>query len=246
MIINDPELTYGKDAYWFSHDSNARNDNKCIKLRRVLGMEGYGTFWALVEMLREATGYKLPLSSVTDIAYELRLPEEKILAVINNFDLFQVEEGQFFSLRLVRSMEKLENRRNLLSESGRKGGLSSAKARVKQASSIIVEESIVDDSKVNKSKVEESKEKTLDWFVEQIDEIFLENLKCTYPTKDISQAVKEAYMYVASDSLRLHNLDGGGVKKLVNTWLANTKNNGKARKGLDVKSEIESIYNRNQ
>lgn len=246
MIINDPELTYGKDAYWFSHDSNARNDNKCMKLRRVLGMEGYGTFWALVEMLREASGYKLPLSSVTDIAYELRLPEEKILAVINNFDLFQVEEGQFFSLRLVRSMEKLENRRNLLSESGRKGGLSSAKARVKQASSIIVEESIVDDSKVNKSIVEESKEKTLDWFVEQIDEIFLDNLKATYPGKDIPQAVKEAYMYVASDSLRLHNLDGGGVKKLVNTWLANTKNNGKARKGLDVKSEIESIYNRNQ
>lgn len=223
MIINDPELTYGKDAYWFSHDSNARNDNKCMKLRRVLGMEGYGTFWALVEMLREASGYKLPLSSVTDIAYELRLPEEKILAVINNFDLFQVEEGQFFSLRLVRSMEKLENRRNLLSESGRKGGLSSAKARLKQTSSIIVEESKVDDSKVNKSIVEESKEKTLDWFKNQIDDIYLENLKMAHPGKDIDQALKEAYNHVASDSLRLQNLDGAGAKRLLNTWLTNSK-----------------------
>ena len=89
--------------------------------------------------------------------------------------------------------------------------------------------------------------KTLEWFVNQIDEIYLENLKYTHKGKDIEQAVKEAYAHVASDSLRLKNLDGAGAKKLLNTWLANTKiqSNGKS-KGLDVKSEIQSIYNRNQ
>lgn len=89
--------------------------------------------------------------------------------------------------------------------------------------------------------------KTLEWFVSQIDEIYLENLKYTHKGKDIQQAVKEAYAHVASDSLRLKNLDGAGAKKLLNTWLANTKlhSNGKS-KGIDVKSEIESIYSRNQ
>jgi hypothetical protein len=93
----------------------------------------------------------------------------------------------------------------------------------------------------------ETKEKTLEWFVNQIDEIYLENLKYTHKGKNIEQAVKEAYAHVASDSLRLKNLDGASAKKLLNTWLANTKiqSNGKS-KGLDVKSEIQSIYNRNQ
>lgn len=93
----------------------------------------------------------------------------------------------------------------------------------------------------------ETSEKTLEWFVSQIDEIYLENLKYTHKGKDIQQAVKEAYAHVASDSLRLKNLDGAGAKKLLNTWLANTKlhSNGKS-KGIDVKSEIESIYSRNQ
>lgn len=75
--------------------------------------------------------------------------------------------------------------------------------------------------------------KTLEWFVSQIDEIYLENLKYTHKGKDIQQAVKEAYAHVASDSLRLKNMDGAGAKRLVNTWLTNTKSqNGKPKTKL--------------
>jgi hypothetical protein len=112
MIISEPSNSYGKDAYYFSHDSNARNDAKCLRLRRVLGMEGYGIFWVLVEMLRESSDYKLPLSVIPDIAYETRVSEEKILAVINNFGLFEVEHDDFFSIRLIRSMEKMQLKSN--------------------------------------------------------------------------------------------------------------------------------------
>ena len=31
-----------KDAYYFSHDSNAQDDPKCMLLIDQLGMEGYG------------------------------------------------------------------------------------------------------------------------------------------------------------------------------------------------------------
>lgn len=99
-----------KSAYYFSHDSNARNDQKCLKLRRVLGMEGYGIYWVLIEMLREATGYRLPMSSIPDISYETRVSEEKVQAVISQFDLFEIQDDNFFSMRLTRSMELMQAR----------------------------------------------------------------------------------------------------------------------------------------
>ena len=34
--------TNEKDAYFFSHDCNARNDPKILALRSVYGAEGYG------------------------------------------------------------------------------------------------------------------------------------------------------------------------------------------------------------
>jgi hypothetical protein len=76
--------------------------------------------------------------------------------------------------------------------------------------------------------------KTLSWFEKQIDSMYFETLQMTHKGKDVSQAIKEAYNHVASDSLRLHNLDGAGAKRLVNTWLTNSRLNGhqKERKKL--------------
>ena len=36
---------------YFNHDSTARNDYRVIKMRAKLGMEAYGIFWSLLEML---------------------------------------------------------------------------------------------------------------------------------------------------------------------------------------------------
>lgn len=111
-----------KDAYYFSHDSNARNDIKIMKLRRVLGMEGYGVYFAVIEMLREQVDYKLHIDCIKDISYELRVSEEKIKSIILSFELFEIDNEMFFSPRLLRSMSALENRRKALSEAGRRGG----------------------------------------------------------------------------------------------------------------------------
>ena len=42
-----------KDAYYFSHDSNAKDDPKCMLLIEELQLEGYGIYWILIEVLRE-------------------------------------------------------------------------------------------------------------------------------------------------------------------------------------------------
>lgn len=110
-----------KEAYYFSHDANARNDVKCIKLRRELGLEGYGIFWALIEILRESPEHKLPLASLEDIAYDLHISKEKIEAVIMRYDLFTLEQDQFFSMRLNRSMSNYYDKKKTLSDAGAKG-----------------------------------------------------------------------------------------------------------------------------
>ena len=40
-------MNMSKDAYYFTHDSNAKDDPKCALLIDQLGMEGYGIYWML-------------------------------------------------------------------------------------------------------------------------------------------------------------------------------------------------------
>jgi hypothetical protein len=102
-----------KDAYYFSHDSNAQDDPKCMLLIDQLGMEGYGIFWALIEKLRAEKEYKLPLTVCNAFSRRWSTSKEKIEVVIKSFDLFVIDEnGMFFSLRLCQSMnEKTEKAR---------------------------------------------------------------------------------------------------------------------------------------
>lgn len=43
---------------WFKHDSNAKDDFKCMFIIEQLGCEGYGIFWILVETLRDQKDYR--------------------------------------------------------------------------------------------------------------------------------------------------------------------------------------------
>lgn len=133
----------GKDSYYFSHDSNARNDIKIIRLRRALGMEGYGIYFALIEILREQEDFKLPMEALTDIAFDLHTSEEKVKTVVGAYELFLVEDERFFSARLIRSMSDLNAKRQKYIDAGRKGGEASVKHRLS------------DGQALNKSKLKE-------------------------------------------------------------------------------------------
>ncbi len=93
-----------KEAYYFSHDSNARNDQKIIKLRMKYGWEGYGLYWAIIETLRETNNYRLELDYEA-LAYSLRAEIETIKSVIEDFYLFVFcDDGYFESASLKRRM----------------------------------------------------------------------------------------------------------------------------------------------
>ena len=128
-----------KDVYWFKHDSNSRNDAKAIRLRRLAGWEGYGVFWGIIEMLREASNYRLPVSAIEDIAFDFGV-DVKIVQEIFDADLLTSDGESFYSESLMERMNEWDAKKAKRIRAGRKGGKakqcsSNAKAMLKQCSS---------------------------------------------------------------------------------------------------------------
>lgn len=81
-----------KDSIYFSHDADARSDEKIISLIMAHGYEGYGIFWAIIEMLRTATNYKMQLD-FKRIAFALHVDSKKVESIICDFELFDCIGG---------------------------------------------------------------------------------------------------------------------------------------------------------
>lgn len=104
-----------KDAFYFSHDYNARNDEKIKKLIRKYGMEGYGIFWSIVEDL-----YNNANALRTDyegIAYDLRTDTEKVKDIVNKFDLFEIKNEHFNSRSIERRLDERRKKTELARKS---------------------------------------------------------------------------------------------------------------------------------
>ena len=108
-----------KDAFYFSHDYNAHNDVKILFMRQQLGMEGYGIYWFLIESLADAGGI-LPMKILPVLSMQMHTTEVKVKALIENFELFQITDNQFISIRLIEHLEKRELITKLNSEKGKK------------------------------------------------------------------------------------------------------------------------------
>ena len=198
-----------KDTYYFSHDYNSSNDVKVLFLRQQLGMEGYGIFWYLVEQLAQSGG-TLPLRISPVLAMQMQVPEIKVRAVIEQFDLFVIKNDAFESERLN---EHLQIRKNL-SKSAIEGNKKRWGERSKD-STFIATLSPPDspcernlnpkESKVKEIKVKESKEKYAD-FIESVclitgksyrgdkksEGAFNARIKEGYQTEDILEALENA------------------------------------------------------
>jgi hypothetical protein len=105
-------------SYYFSHDYNAANDTKVLFLRHQLGMEGYGIYWFIIERLADAGG-KLPIELIPVLAMQMQSTDIKVKGVIMQFDLFSINQGEFWSERLNEHL----GLRALLSESGKNGAI---------------------------------------------------------------------------------------------------------------------------
>ena len=101
---------------YFNHDSNSRNDIRIIKLRAKLSYEGYGIFWALLELLFNEEN-KLCISDYETLAFGLQCDHKILKQVIEDFDLFVIEDNCFYSKRLHRHIEDINNKSTKAKES---------------------------------------------------------------------------------------------------------------------------------
>jgi hypothetical protein len=149
-----------KDAYYFPHDSNAKDDPKCIQLIEELGPEGYGIFWILIETLRSQSDYKAPLSILNGMARRYNTTPEKMRNVVFRFGLFSLTEDDqfFFSESFMRRMEAIDKKRKKLSQAGKKGN--SIRWLSPGDSQAIATQSQVKESKEKEIKVKEIKEES--------------------------------------------------------------------------------------
>jgi hypothetical protein len=106
-----------KEAYFFSHDSNARNDPNILQMLAVYGILGYGWYWILVEMLRDVEGYKMDLrpkyayhAFASQMQCDSIKAHEFITDCINEFKLFDTDQSYFWSNSLIRRMKKMEEK----------------------------------------------------------------------------------------------------------------------------------------
>ena len=111
-----------KDCYYFTHDSNAKDDPKCVLMIEQLGMEGYGIYWMLVETLRDQPDYTYPVANIPALARRYNTSAEKVRTVVYNYALFTVKDDLiFFSESLNRRMQAFNERRAKRSDAGRLG-----------------------------------------------------------------------------------------------------------------------------
>jgi len=197
-----------KDTFYFSHDYNVRNDIKIKKLINKHGFLGYGLFWAIIEDLYNNTNV-LPMDYEC-IAFDLRTEPDVIKSIINDFDLFVIEDDTFGSL----SVERRLTERNEKSVKARESVLKRWNKTKKDTN---VLQTNYDSNTIKESKVKESKiyvsekstqtdyDKFLQWFnttrtkyleipshinrLTQIDKSNLEILKKSYSNDEFNIAL---------------------------------------------------------
>ncbi len=161
---------------YFNHDSVARLDIRLIKLRSKLAYEGYGIFWAVLELLFTEEN-KLCVEDYDSLAFGLQCDAKVLKQVIEDFDLFVVEDGCFYSRRLNNHIEEINNKSNKAKESINKRWNNTNVIRTYNDSNT---------SKVNKSisKVKKSK---------SIEERIIDFKKSIQSISDVSDDDKENF-----------------------------------------------------
>lgn len=122
-------------ATYFSHDEDARNDPKVTKLRTKFGMEGYGCYFALLEMFSTESSHRLDYSQeqFDAIAYDLHctLNVKEFIDKCLEVGLLQTDGETFWSEPFNRRLEVTAAKAQRRSEKSQKAA-NARWARTKQ------------------------------------------------------------------------------------------------------------------
>lgn len=108
-----PRRSRKKEIASFLHDCNARNDQKMLRLRSRGGWAWYGIYWACIEVMREATDYRIHPEAIDGVALSLGVRDvefHEFLSFCAQLELFKHDSGGYYSESLVRRMERYEEK----------------------------------------------------------------------------------------------------------------------------------------
>jgi hypothetical protein len=244
-----------KDAYYFPHFCNARNDNKILKLRRILGLDGYAIYFMLLEVLREQTAFRYPLSGLDELAFEFRASKEVIGSIVTNFELFEIDDDDFFSPKQIQYLmpyiEKSEKMR--LNAQKRWENANAMQLHNKRNAKALQPQSKSNASKVKESKGKESKvkeSKVNETLVERMrtafDSLSIEKYKMVFRDLNIEDELQEFRLKVDGES-KYESYTVGELRTAFQYHLKTSKSKtNKHGKRIDPKNELGDIYSRNK
>jgi hypothetical protein len=170
-----------KDVYYFSHDANSRRDEKIISMRLDYGVEGYGRYFIILEIMREKENYKIELNknSFRSLAYELNIKPDEVKTFIEDcvkeYELFFIDEQNFLcSESFLNRMETYNDMKEKKSIAGKKGAkkrwqnnstaITLPMAKHEKSDSAITENGKEKEMKENEIKLNENKKNETDDF----------------------------------------------------------------------------------
>lgn len=149
-----------KETYYFSHDSNALTDTKILNMRADYGLEGYGLYWAIIEMMRNEEDYQLEFSKNTFRAIKTLTNttidiEKYIKDCIEDYKLFQQQDEKFYSNSLLKRMLIKDKKSAIAREKAQKRWNSNAIDMQEQCPSNANKEKEIKENKIKNKRKEE-------------------------------------------------------------------------------------------
>lgn len=96
---------------FLKHDENSQMDENIAELIHVMGYEGYGLYWSIAEFMHKNKSVKVGKE------YLVSGDTEKITKILNNFDLFRIEDECYVSDRILRDLKITEEKSAKASDS---------------------------------------------------------------------------------------------------------------------------------
>jgi hypothetical protein len=173
------KTTLENENVYFPHFVGSRHDRKIKRVRKELGIEGYGIFFMLLETLREQSDLKYPMDDIDLLADEYDTSEQKIRVVICNYGLFEVDKNELFF-----SPKQIEYLQPYFAKSNRAKHAALTRWNKEDANAMQMHS----DSNANAMQVKESKEKESK---EKEIKVESEHARASFPTIEQCRQIAE-------------------------------------------------------
>lgn len=151
-----------KISYYFPHDYNAKDDERCSFLISKFGIAAYGLYWCFVEKMHQQADGKLTYALLDGLSQsfntDLKLLNEFFDTAIE-IGLFETDGTFYWSNRVLRNKEEFAEKRQQKSIAGQIGMAKRWGTNVKNNVVITDDNTVITKhNKVKESKVKENKE----------------------------------------------------------------------------------------